>query len=139
MRLLRPETLFFLFALAALQLVFRERALNDPGTLWHTRVGDMILTDGFMRTDPFTFPFEGKTWIPQQWGGEVFMTWLYRIGGFDAMLLVFSALFSAGFTVVFRRLLAGGMGWPLAAAVTLFALVAAGFHFYLRPHVFTIL
>jgi hypothetical protein len=137
-RFVRPETLFFLIAFTALLVIFRERGLNDPGTLWHTRVGELILTDGFMTTDPFTFTFAGKTWIPQQWGGEILMALLHRLGGFDAMLFAFLAIFAAAFTGVFRRLLAGGMGWPLAGAVTALALVAAGFHFYVRPHVFTI-
>lgn len=134
---LRPESVFFLIALPMLLLIFRERGLSDPGTFWHTRVGEIILADGFMKTDPFTFPFEGKTWIPQQWGGEIIMTKLHRVGGFDAMLLVFLAVFAGAFTIIFRRFLCGGMGWPLAGVVTALAMVAAGFHFYVRPHVFT--
>lgn len=134
----RPDVLFFALTLLALLVIFRERGLNDPGTLWHTRVGELILEHGLMTVDPFTFTFAGRTWIPQQWGGEVLMTFLHRLGGFDAMLFAFSALFALAFTLAFRRLLAGGMGWPLAAAVTALAIVAAGFHFYVRPHVFTI-
>lgn len=137
-RLVPPEALFFLAALAACQVIFRSRGLADPGTLWHVRVGELILRDGIMRTDPFTFPFAGKTWIPQQWGGEVLMALAHAVGGLDAILLGFSALIAALFAWVFRRLTAGGMGAPLAAVVAGFALVAAGFHFYARPHMATI-
>lgn len=133
-----PEALFFLAALAACQVIYRARGLADPGTLWHVRVGELILRDGIMRTDPFTFPFAGQTWIPQQWGGEVLMALAHAVGGLDTILLGFSALIAALFAWVFRRLMAGGMGAPLAAAAAGFALVAAGFHFYARPHMATI-
>jgi hypothetical protein len=137
-RFLRPEALFFLAGLVALLLVFPVRGFVDPGCLWHIRVGDMVLRDGFMWTDPFTFTFAGKTWVPQQWGGECLMALVHRVGGFDAMLLGFAVLVAASFTWVFRRLTAGGMGYVLAAAVATFALVCAGFHFYVRPHMATI-
>ena len=39
-----------------------------------------------------SFPFAGKTWIPQQWGGECLMALAYRAGGFDTMLLGFAVL-----------------------------------------------
>ncbi|CAN5524675.1 hypothetical protein BH11PLA2_BH11PLA2_22070 [soil metagenome] len=137
-RIADPSSLFFVASLLVLLVVFRERGLTDPGTFWHTRVGDIILADGFITTDPFTFTFEGQTWIPQLWAGEIFMATLHRLGGFDSLLFGFLVLYTAGFTLVFRRLLHGGMGWPLAAAVAAFAMVAAGFHFFVRPHVFTI-
>jgi hypothetical protein len=137
-RFFRPEVLFFLACLVALLLTFPVRGFVDPGCLWHIRVGDLILRDGFMWTDPFTYPFAGRTWIPQQWGGECLMALAHRAGGFDAMLLGFAVVVAALFTWVFRRLAAGGMGYFLAAAVAAFALVCAGFHFYVRPHMATI-
>jgi hypothetical protein len=137
-RFFDPATLFFLAAMPVLLFIFQVRGMIDPGTMWHPQVGELILADGFMTTDPFTFHYAGQTWIPQQWGGEVIMAILKRIGGYDAMLVAFLALFAAAFSFAFRRLLRSGMGWPLAAGITAFAMVAAGFHFYVRPHVFTI-
>ncbi len=138
-RFLSAEVLFFLFAWVANAVVFRARGLADPGTLWHVRVGELIFRDGIMRTDPFTFTFAGQTWIPQQWGGECLMALAHGIGGFDTLLLGFAVMTALLFTGVFRFLRANGMGWPLAAAVAGFAMVAAGFHFYVRPHLVTIL
>ncbi len=132
------EVAFFLCAWLACAAVFRSRGFHDPGTLWHVRVGELILQNGIMRTDPFTFTFAGRTWIPQQWGGEVLMALAHRVGGLDTLLLGFSLLIAATFALVFRRLRAGGMGLPLAGTVAGFALVAAGFHFYIRPHLATI-
>ncbi|QEL20007.1 hypothetical protein [Limnoglobus roseus] len=137
-RFFPPEALFFLAAWIGCAVAFRSRGLADPGTLWHVRVGELIFRDGIMRTDPFTFPFAGRTWIPQQWGGECLMALAHGVGGFDTILLGFSLLIAGLFTGIFRRFLAGGMGVPLAAVAAGFALVAAGFHFYARPHMATI-
>lgn len=136
--LLRPEAAFFVLAWLGLMFAFQGRAFNDPGALWHVRVGELILDDGFMHTDPFTYTFTGQTWIPQQWGGEVTMALAHRLGGLDVMLLGFSAATAGLFTWIFSRMVRGGMHPLLAGGVAAFALVVSAFHFYARPHMFTI-
>jgi hypothetical protein len=138
MKWLRVEPILFLLLVVVVGVAFRSRAFMDPGALWHVKIGDRILADGFMTTDPLTFTFAGKLWIPQQWLGECLMSLLHRVGGLDALLLGLAVVVAATFTAVGRRLHAGGMGWPLAIVVACSALVAAGFHFYVRPHMATI-
>ena len=117
---------------------FQSRAFDDPGALWHVKVGELILADGFMHTDPFTYTFAGRTWIPQQWGGEVAMALAHRVGGFDTLLLGFAAGVAGLFAWVFSRMVRGGMHPVLAGVVTGGAVVVSAFHFYARPHMFTI-
>lgn len=137
-RFLRPETAFFLALWPILAVVFRRQGFYDPGSLWHTVVGELILTSGFPRTDPFTFTFEGRPWIPQQWGAEVLMALAHRVGGLDGMLLGFIVVVAGLWTWVFARMRAGGMAWMLAAALTGAALLAGGYHYFVRPHMATI-
>ena len=137
-RLFRPETAFFLAVWLLLLLAFRERGFYDPGALWHVKVGELILTSGFPHTDPFTYTFEGQTWIPQQWGAEVLMALAHRVGGFDTMLLGFATLVAGLFTAIFRRTTQNGMGPILAAAVVGGSLVVGAFHYFVRPHMCTI-
>jgi hypothetical protein len=117
---------------------FQSRAFDDPGALWHVQVGELILTDGFMHTDPFTYTFAGRIWIPQQWGGEVAMALAHRIGGLDTMLLGFAAGVAGLFTWLFSRMVRNGMHPALAGVVVGGAVVVSAFHFYARPHMFTI-
>ena len=133
-----PDALFFAAIWLLLLAAFRERAFYDPGALWHTVVGGLILDHGLMTTDPFTYTHAGRTWIPQQWGAEVAMAVAYRAGGFDAMLLGFATLLAGLFTGIFHRLRAAGLHPALAAAFAGTALFAAAFHFYARPHLATI-
>ena len=137
-RLFRPETAFFLFVWLLLLLAFRERGFYDPGSLWHVKVGELILAQGFPHTDPFTYTFEGRNWIPQQWGAEVLMALAHRTGGLDAMLLGFATLVAGLFTLIFRRATQSGMGPLLAGLVVGGALFVGAFHYFVRPHMFTI-
>src|SRR5262245_998079 len=137
-RLLRPETVFFLVVWLVLLFAFRDRGFYDPGALWHVKVGEIILDKGMPQTDPFSFTFETQRWVPQQWGAEVLMAVVHRAGGLDAMLLAFTTGVALLFTLIFRRCVQGGMGPILAALVVGLCLFVGAFHYYVRPHMFTI-
>lgn len=137
-RLLRPEAAFFLAVLLLTLLAFRERGFYDPGALWHVKVGELVVDHGFPTTDPFTYTFEGRTWIPQQWGAEVLMALAHRAGGLDAMLLGFAVLVATLYTLIFRRALEAGMGPILAGLLVGAALAVGAFHYFVRPHMATI-
>ena len=137
-RLFAPESLVFLATMMVTLWWFQSRAFLDPGCLWHTVVGGHILDSGFMTTDPFSYTQIGRTWIPQQWGAEVSMALAHRAGGFDLQLLLF-ATFVAGLTAwLTLRLRQSGMHALLAAAFASAAVVAASFHFFVRPHLVTV-
>src|SRR5437763_15443427 len=95
-RFVRTETVLFLAFFAAALLGLRGAAFSDPGSLWHVRVGELILRDGrIMTADPFSYTFAGQPWRPQQWGAEGVMALGHRLGGFDALLLGLAVLVAA--------------------------------------------
>jgi hypothetical protein len=130
--------LLFIFFWLLFLIVFRSQPFSDPGALWHIRVGDVIFDKGFPHTDPFTWSYAGQRWIPQQWGGECLMSLLHRIGGFDALLVSMGALMAGMATWLTKRFIDGGLHWLMAVAFVLLGMAVAGFHFYLRPHLATI-
>src|SRR5262245_6421769 len=77
-RWLGPGALAFLAIWLALMVVGRSGMLRDPGTFWHTTTGEIILKEGFIRYDPYTFSFSGSWWVPFQWLGEVGMALAHR-------------------------------------------------------------
>ncbi|VTR92590.1 Uncharacterized protein OS=Smithella sp. SCADC GN=ER57_03855 PE=4 SV=1 [Gemmata massiliana] len=137
-RLFRPETVFFLLTWLGLMVAFRDRGFYDPGALWHIKVGEIILDRGMPQTDPFSYTFEGERWVPQQWGAEVLMALAHRVSGLDAMLLGFATGVALLFTLIFRRAVQGGMGPILAAVIVGGVLFVGAFHYFVRPHMFTI-
>jgi hypothetical protein len=136
---LGPETVVLLAVFGVCQVLFRERGFYDPGALWHPRVGEIILTDGFPHTDPFTYTFAGRTWIPQQWGAEVLMALAHRWSGLDGMLVGFSAAVGLLAAWGFGRVRQAGMNPLLAGVLAGGFVIAAAFHFYVRPHMASIL
>ncbi|HKA07965.1 MAG TPA: hypothetical protein VKD71_11955, partial [Gemmataceae bacterium] len=111
---------------------------QDPGTFWHVAVGNRIIEEGFFDTDPYTFTFAGKKWIPHQWLGECVMAVVYRISDFDGLLLGTATLLAAVYAGLGIRLMRNGLH-PSASAVLVAAAVAASSgHFHVRPHLATI-
>jgi hypothetical protein len=116
-----------------------SRFLRDPGTFWHTVVGEKILTEGFFDTDPFTFSHAGEKWIPHQWLGEVAMALAHRVGGFDALLVGSTAVVAALYAWLAARFIRTGLHPIFTCGVTLLAIAAAATHFHVRPHLFTMI
>ncbi len=137
-RWLGPGALAFLAIWIVLLAGGRSGMLRDPGTFWHTRTGELILKDGFIRTDPYTFTFGGTWWVPYQWLGEVAMALAYRLGGFDVQLLGAVALLSAVFAWLSVRLLRTGLHPIVVGSIVALGLAAGGSHFHVRPHLFTL-
>ncbi len=128
------------FAAVWLLLVVGGRAnfFRDPGTFWHTAVGDKIVRDGFFDRDPYTWTFAGDEWIPHQWLGEVTMSAVYRVGGLDGLLVGACAVLAGVYATVGVRL-AGTGGNPVLAVLVLgLVLAASATHFHVRPHLVTI-
>jgi hypothetical protein len=138
-------------------MTFRERRLPQPYVLalalvllavclpsiasadfwWHLRTGQLIFdTHAVPHTDPFSFTALGRPWIAHEWLSELVMYLLYRLGGYSAILLVFSAVAALAF---------GLMAWRSqgAAATRIFALVLAVWcahpTFSIRPQEFSLL
>jgi hypothetical protein len=137
-RCVGPGAVAFLAVWLLLLAAGRSAFLRDPGTFWHTTTGELILTDGFLRTDPYTFTFGGTWWVPHQWLGEVAMALAHRAAGFDAQLLGAVTILAAVFAGLAVRLLRTGLTPVVVAALVGLALAASSSHFHVRPHLLTI-
>ena len=137
-RWLAPGAVAFVLVWLLLLAAGRSAFFKDPGTFWHTTTGELVLKDGFIRADPYTFTFANTWWVPYQWLGEVGMALAHRAGGFDAQLLGAVTLIAAVFAWLAARLLRTGLHPIIAGTVVALALAAAGSHFHVRPHLFTL-
>ncbi len=137
-RFWRPETGIFLAIWLVLLVGGRSRLFRDPGTFWHTVVGEQLLTTRhFSDTDRFSYTFAGQPWIPHQWLGECLMALVHSLHGFDSLLLATATLLAALYTWVASRLLRAGLHWALTSVLVMLALGASASHFHIRPHLGT--
>src|SRR5216683_1662865 len=105
-----PETGIFLAIWLVLMVGGRTRLFRDPGTFWHTVVGERILSTGeFLDHDPFSYTFGGQPWTPYEWLGECAMALIHRVDGFDSLLLAATVGIAALFTWAGHRLLRVGL------------------------------
>jgi len=134
-----PGSAAFLVIWLALLYFGREQLFRDPGTLWHTVVGERMLSArAYIDHDPFSFTFGSKPWIAQQWLGECAMALAHRIGGLDALLLLAATVLAAMYAFIFGRLRSAGARPPVAALFVALVIAASSYHFHPRPHLASI-
>ncbi len=134
----RAETGIFIGLWLLLLIGGRSRFLQDPGTFWHTVVGEqMLATHQLIYQDTFSFTFAGHPWSPHQWLGECLMALLHRIDGLDTLLLATVTILAGLFTWLAHRLIRAGLHWSLATVAVGLTMAASSSHFHIRPHIAT--
>jgi hypothetical protein len=135
----RAETGIFLGLWLLLLAGGQSKFLQDPGTFWHTVVGEkMLTTHQLIYQDTYSFTFAGREWSPHQWLGECLMALLHRVDGLDTLLLATVTILAALYTWVAHRLMQAGLHWSLAAVGVGLTIAASSSHFHIRSHIATI-
>ena len=138
-RFWRTETGLFLGIWLALMVTGRSRLFRDPGTFWHTVVGQQILDRGeFVWTDSFSFTCAGQPWTARAWLAECGMALLHQWAGWDGLLLATVTVLAGLYAWVGQRLIRAGMTGGLAVLLTVLTIAASSYHFHARPHLATI-
>lgn len=80
--------LFFLTVLVLWSFLVSCFPLRNMDIWWHLRTGELILERGTVPYyDWFTFIDFDRPWIDLHWGFQILVTWLYRWGGVDLLIL----------------------------------------------------
>jgi hypothetical protein len=117
----------------------RSAMLRDPGSFWHLAAGEKMLATGhILRTDPFSFTRAGQPWVDDQWLAECGMAAVYRLAGWDGLLLLTATVLAAIYTWVTLRLLQSGLAWLPAGVLLALLLLIGSPQFHVRPLVVTL-
>src|SRR5438309_4748858 len=108
---------------------------NDGDVSWHIATGQWILDHrAIPHTDPFSFTWFGKPWVPIEWLSEVFYASAYRLAGYAGV----AALVTAALMALHATVYLNASRWIRAA---LLPIVAMDFVLIpmlsARPHVLT--
>jgi hypothetical protein len=127
--------LFLAVALPVLAAILAPMSSVD--LTYQLRAGGEILdTRSIPSVDTWTFTAAGIPWVDQQWGAQVALATVYRIGGWTGLVLVRAALtaiiFGATIALARRR----GLDIRIAAILTVLAFVVAAPAMALRPQLF---
>jgi len=112
-----------------------QTIFNDGDVNWHIATGQWILDHrAIPHTDPFSFTWFGKPWVPIEWLAEVLYAAAYRLAGYGAVAaLVTAALMALHGTVYLNasRWIRGSLLPIIAMDFVLLPMLLA------RPHVLT--
>lgn len=97
-RLARNQSITIL--LVGVVFMLSVSTTTDPDMWWHLRTGEAILTDGIPRSDIFSFTVPDREWVTHEWGSQVIMWGLYRLGGLPALMVVFALVTTAALLLV---------------------------------------
>jgi hypothetical protein len=112
--------------------------LGDPDTLWHIAVGRWIIEHRALPFhDPFSYTFQGKLWVPDEWLSDVIFASTYKYFGWAGVCAIAALSISIALMLLTRCL----MRWlepPRPAIAAAFAFALSEGHLFARPHVFAI-
>ena len=92
---------------------------NDGDVSWHIATGQWILSHGALpHTDPFSFTWAGKPWVPIEWLAEVAMAAAYRIAGYSGIAALVTAALMALHALVFFNAARFARPWVAVGIVT---------------------
>ncbi|GAA4742515.1 hypothetical protein GCM10023264_04570 [Sphingomonas daechungensis] len=109
---------------------------NDGDVSWHIATGEWILSHGTIpKTDPFSFSWADRPWVPIEWGAEVPLAAAYRMAGYSGISALATAALVALNAIVFTNALRSvrplpSLGVVLAMDAILIPSLLA------RPHLF---
>ncbi|MES2327516.1 MAG: hypothetical protein V4499_09335, partial [Pseudomonadota bacterium] len=112
-----------------------QTIFNDGDVSWHIATGQWILDHrAIPHTDPFSFTWFGKPWVPIEWLSEVIYASAYRLAGYAGVAALVTAALMALHAIVYLN----ASRWVRAA---LLPIVAMDFVLIpmlsARPHVLT--
>jgi hypothetical protein len=126
---------FWLF----LMLAGQSKMFRDPGTFWHTALGEQMLRDGrLVHWDSFSFTRYGQPWPDQYWLCDCAMAILYRVGGWDSLLLLTATTLAGLYTWAAVRLRIAGLDLVCALLVVVVAMASSSPQFHVRPSIATV-
>src|SRR5437763_10656791 len=126
-------------AMALPSIVLLGLSLNAVDLAYHIRAGNIMLdTHHVIRTDTFSFTAFGKPWVDQQWGAQILLTLLYRLGGWSVLVFVRAVSGAVVLLLVFLACRTRGATMKQASGLTLGAGALALAGLMPRPQMFGI-
>src|SRR5262245_45536225 len=98
--------------------------------------GEMLDGTGIPRSDAWTYTAFGLPWFDQQWGAQVILAAVYRLGSWTGLVLLRSLLVGLLFGLVFLYCRLRGADTRRASWLALAAFVVSAVALGLRPQLF---
>jgi hypothetical protein len=114
-----------------------------PGAVdlaYHLKVGQLMVAEhALARTDVLAWTTAGRPWLDQNWGAELLLYGIWRLGGFPLLTVVSAALTVATWALVAAACRRRTANLRLVAGAVLAGYAVSAAAFSVRPQLFSLL
>ncbi|MBA4385614.1 MAG: hypothetical protein C0410_12825 [Anaerolinea sp.] len=133
------RNLLFLFIIFSIILLLTFSPISDPDFWWHIRTGQWIAENhSIPKADPFSYTANNHPWIAHEWLSDLFIYFVYKLGGFRLLTLIFSLITLAVFVFSYLRCIQKSR--PYIAGMLILLGASASIPFWgIRPQMISLL
>jgi hypothetical protein len=124
-------------AIGAMQLAIAPNAID---LAYHVKAGALMVDSGsVLRTDVLSWPTAGQPWLDQNWGAQLLLYGLWRLGGFNLIAVANALVTVAAWGLVAAACRPYTANLRVIAGAVLAGYLGALFIFAARPQMFSVL
>jgi hypothetical protein len=132
-RVLGLDTVWIVVTLAVPVIGALAVSMSTVDLAYHVRAGNDVLRHGVIHTDTYSFAGIGLPWLDQQWAAQVLFALAYRLGGWNALMLLNAALSALGVAFLYLACVASGARVRTAALLSVAGYIVASNNLAMRP------
>src|SRR5215216_4681981 len=132
--------LWLVVVLGAIGIMGLARVPNAIDLAYHVKAGELMVAEHTLpRTDAFAWTTAGRPWLDQNWGAQLLLYGIWRLGGFPLVAVVNALLSVAAWGLVAAACRRRTANLRVIAGAILIGYVAAVATFSARPQMFSLL
>jgi hypothetical protein len=139
-RWLTMPRLWLIVVLGAIGVMGLARMPSAVDLAYHVKAGELLVAEGALpRTDVLAWTTAGRPWLDQNWGAQLLLYGIWRLGGFPLVAGVNALLAVATWGLVAAACRRRTANLRLVAGAVLTGYAAAAATFSARPQMFSLL
>jgi hypothetical protein len=132
--------LWLVVVLCGIGVMGLARLPNAIDLAYHVKAGDLMVAEHALpRTDTFAWTTAGRPWLDQNWGAQLVLYGIWRLGGFPLLTVVNALLGVATWALVAAACRRRTANLRLIAGAVLTGYAVAAATFSTRPQMFSLL
>jgi hypothetical protein len=132
--------LWLIVVLGSIGLMALIRTPSAIDLAYHVKAGELMVAEGALpRTDALAWTTAGQPWLDQNWGAQLVLYGIWRLGGFPLVVVVNALLAVASWALVAAACRRRTANLRLIAGAVLTGYAAAAATFSVRPQMFSLL
>jgi hypothetical protein len=137
---LTAPRLWVVIALGAIAVMQLALAPNAIDLAYHVKAGElMVRNHELLRTDMLAWPTAGRPWLDQNWGAQLLLYGIWRVGGFPLIAVASAFCTVTAWALVVAACWRRTANLRLVAGAVLAGFLGSALVFAARPQMFSVL